>query len=114
MGKVEIENFENGTILNLSGQFTGGNETDVFVEKVDEIEKLHNNYLIINFSGVSYLSSIVIGQIVKMHAKYDQINSKIIFTGFNHTLESVLKMTKVFTLINVAENIEAAKLKLLK
>jgi anti-anti-sigma factor len=114
MGKVEVENFDNGTILNLSGQFTGGSETDVFIEKIEEIEKLHNNYLIVNFSQVSYLSSIVIGLIVKMHAKYDQINSKIIFTGFNQTLESVLKMTKVYSMINVAENIEDAKLKLLK
>jgi anti-anti-sigma factor len=114
MGKFEVENFDNGTILHLSGQFTGGSETDEFVAKTEEIEKLHNNYLIVNFNKVNFLSSIVIGQIVKMHAKYDQINSKIIFTGFNQTLESVLKMTKVYYLINVAEDVEAAKLKLKK
>jgi len=39
MAKIEKNSFEKGYIINLEGQFTGGNETDDLVTKLDEIKK---------------------------------------------------------------------------
>ncbi len=112
MGKIEIENFDNYKVFNLSGQFTGGPETDEFYDEMVKVDSEKLN-LIVNFDGCNYLSSIAIGILVKMHAKFSESNLKLIFCGFNQTLENVLKMTKVLTILNVEADLEAAKKKML-
>lgn len=108
MANFVKEQFEKGYILSLKGQYTGGTETDELVNELVKI-KDENINLIVDFKDVTYLSSIVIGLLVRTKADYQKINSTVVYSNFNKTLEDVLKMTKVWSIINIAKDLEDAK-----
>jgi anti-anti-sigma factor len=111
MGKINVEVFDNFAIISPSGHFTGGEETDELVEVIDKNGIAANSNLIINLKDVQYLSSIVIGIIVRMHVKFSETSYKIIFCNLNKTLMDVLNMTKVSSYLMIADDIESAKSK---
>jgi anti-anti-sigma factor len=109
MAKIEKNTFEKGYIIYLEGQFTGGNETDDLVAMVKEIKEEKNKNLIVDFKNATYLSSIVIGLLVRTKADFQKIGLSVVYSSFNKTLEDVLKMTKVWSIIEIAEDVESAK-----
>lgn len=109
MKKTEIENFEKGKIIHLHGQFTGGEETDELEQLLAEIKDEGKDSVIVDFEDVSYLSSIVIGLIVRTKADFQKKSKSVIYCNLNKTLEDVLKMTKVWSVLDIAPNIETAK-----
>ncbi|MDX9789953.1 MAG: STAS domain-containing protein [Candidatus Kapaibacterium sp.] len=111
MKNIEVEVLDTYVIMYLSGQFTGGLETDKLVEEFDKVINVHKPGLIVDFENTSYLSSILIGILVRMHAKFSERDGKIIFCRLNQTLRNVLKMTKVDTILNITDTLEEAKAK---
>lgn len=108
MGKINVEVFDDFAVISPNGHYTGGEETDELVEMIDKYGIAANSNLIINLQNVQYLSSIVIGIIVKMHVKFSESQYKIIFCNLNKTLMDVLKMTKVSSYLNITEDLESA------
>lgn len=111
MTNITLESTEKCQILILNGQFTGGPETDELNDKFEFITQTQRPSLIMDFSNTTYLSSIVIGLLVKMHARFAEKDGKLIISGLNSTLRSVLKMTKVDTVLHIVETLEEAKSK---
>ncbi len=111
MENIEIIKDNNYYLLNVNGQLTGGTETDDFVTSIEEAENDGKN-LIVNFENCNYISSIVIGLLLKKYAKFSENNLKFIVCGLNHTLENVFKMTKLFTILYIEKDLEAAKAKM--
>ncbi|MDT3739059.1 MAG: STAS domain-containing protein [Candidatus Kapabacteria bacterium] len=109
MKNIETEVLDTYVILRLSGQFTGGEETDKLVEEFEKTVLIPNPGLIVDFANTTYLSSIVIGLLVKMHAKFSETDGKLIFCSLNQTLRNVLKMTKVDTVLNIVDTLDEAK-----
>lgn len=94
--------------LMIEGQLTGGVETDEFVSTIEITEK-NNKDIIVDFSNCTFISSIVIGFLLKKHIKFGEINKRFIVAGLNSTLESVFKMTKMNTILYIEPDFEAAK-----
>jgi hypothetical protein len=47
--------------------------------------------------------------LVRTKADFQKNNNTVVYSNFNKTLEDVLKMTKVWSIINTAADIEEAK-----
>ncbi len=112
MKNIDVETMDNYSIIHLSGQFTGGAETDELVNEFDKVTNLKNPRLIVDFSNTSYMSSIVIGLLVKTHAKFNEADGTLILCSLNTTLRNVLKMTKVDTVLYIVDSLEQAKEKI--
>ena len=106
--KEQIELLENCAIVKLSGQYVGGEETDVLFDKVGEILKSGTVNLVMDFGEVTYFSSIVIGMLIRHSRDFLAANGKIVICNLNKVLEDIFIMTKLTTLIDVAEDAEAA------
>jgi anti-anti-sigma factor len=109
MKNIDVEVLDKYVIIHLSGQFTGGMETDELVTQFEKAASVLNPGLIVDFGNTTYLSSIVIGLLVKMHAKFSETDGKLIFCSLNPTLRNVLKMTKVDTILNITQTLEEAQ-----
>lgn len=111
MENIVLEKLNNCYILNVNAQLTGGLETDEFVNSIEIAENDKVN-LIVDFSNCNYISSIVIGLLLKKHAKFSELDLKLMVCGLNPTLENVLKMTKLYSILYVEKNRETALAKL--
>ncbi|HRP02551.1 MAG TPA: STAS domain-containing protein [Candidatus Kapabacteria bacterium] len=96
--------------LLVSGQLTGGFETDDFIDTIENAEKASKN-LIIDFANCNFISSIVIGLLLKKHISFGESNLKLVIIGLNSILESVFKMTKMNTILYIEPNLESAEKK---
>ncbi len=108
MTQVHVENFDKYSILSAEGHFTGGEETDLLVASIENNGIKPGKSMIVNFQNVQYLSSIVIGLLVKWHVKFSESGTKIIFCCLNKTLKDVLTMTKVSSFLDITDDIESA------
>lgn len=114
MAQVSIENFDKYSIISANGHFTGGEETDMLVAAIEDNGIKPGKSIILNFEGVQYLSSIVIGLSVKWHVKFSESGTKIIFCCLNKTLKDVLTMTKVASFLNITDDIDTAITQIVK
>jgi len=105
MSKVTTED------LHLEGQFVGGTETDELANTLDTLKKANKTNVIINFTEVKYLSSIVIGILVKNNSDFISHRGKIVYCGINQTLEKVFKMLKLWQTLIIADTLDEAKAK---
>lgn len=101
------ENFDH---LLVEGQLTGGVETDDFISSIEKSE-LSNKGIIVDFSNCNFISSIVIGLLLKKHVKFGELNKRFIVVGLNSTLESVFKMTKMNTILYIESDRSTAEKK---
>lgn len=107
MANFNLEIRENYDHLLIDGQLTGGVETDEFISSIEKTES-SNKSIVIDFSNCNFLSSIVIGLLLKKHVKFGEMNKKFIVVGLNSTLESVFKMTKMNTILYIEPNLDTA------
>lgn len=105
---IEIEVMDKYAVVKLIGQFTGGSETEQLENEISKITSFPHPALIIDLHDTTFISSIVIGLLVKMHAKFSELDGKLVFCNLNSTLRSVLKMTKVDSIINITDSFESA------
>lgn len=108
MTQVQVENFDKYSILTAHGHFTGGEETDTLVAAIEHNGINPGKSMIVDFQNVQYLSSIVIGLLVKWHVKFSESGTKIIFCSLNKTLKDVLTMTKVASFLNITDDVDSA------
>lgn len=108
MANFKLTNEENYDHLLVEGQLTGGVETDEFIASI-EISENNNNSIVVDFSGCNFISSIVIGLLLKKHVGFGEINKKFIVVGLNSTLDNVFKMTKMNTILYIEPNKESAE-----
>ena len=71
MAEIFKDKFPDGSILKLSGQFTGNYETDEFENLMNEILKSDNPNVIVDLTNVNFLSSIAIGKMLKFHSEFN-------------------------------------------
>ncbi len=107
MTKFNFESKDNYDHLLVEGQLTGGVETDDFINYIENAEK-ENKSMIVDFTHCNFISSIVIGLLLKKHIKFGELNKRFIIVGLNSTLDSVFKMTKMNTILYIETDEETA------
>jgi len=62
------------------------------------------NHLLLDFSGVAYLSSAMLGKLVRLHRKMVPKGEKLRLCGMNSQLRSVLTTTRLDRLFDITDN----------
>lgn len=106
--KTKIEEFTNYSVIHLNGQFVGGEETDALFDQVRNVLESSHKNLILDFSNVTYFSSIVIGMLIKANRDFLEENGNIIICNINATLKEIFRITKVSTIMLVKDTMEEA------
>lgn len=64
--------------------------------------------LLLDFAGVKFLSSTMVGVLLELHRKSKAIDAQIVICGLRSKLKEVFRVTKLHKLLDFAENEEEA------
>jgi anti-sigma B factor antagonist len=82
-------------VLELKGNYVGGEETDELRDKIKKLSEEGNLKLVIDLGEVSYLNSSALGVLIAAHANYAKRGGKIKLCQLNKNLENLFVITKL-------------------
>lgn len=97
MSHIKQTNLQEGNIvvLELKGNYVGGQETDDLREAIKKLSDDGNLKLVIDLGEVSYLNSSALGVLIAAHANYAKRGGKIKLCQLNKNLENLFVITKL-------------------
>ena len=72
------------------------------------VEEQGETRLVVSFRDVRYMSSAMVGQLVKLHKKVVKANGRMILCGFSPTLREVFRISHLDRLLDIQENEQVA------
>ena len=108
MSQIKISEQIGGTIIEVKGQFVGGEETDQLRETLREISEQNKNKLIINLEKTTYLNSTALGVLISAHANFVKRNGKIVLCNVSKSIENIFVITKLTLVFPICANLEEA------
>jgi anti-sigma B factor antagonist len=82
-------------VLELKGNFVGGDETDDLQAEIKKAAESGNLKLVIDLGEVAYLNSSALGVLISAHANYTKRGGKIKLCQLNKNLENLFVITKL-------------------
>jgi anti-sigma B factor antagonist len=82
-------------VLELKGNYVGGEETDELRDTIKKLSEEGNLKLVIDLGEVSYLNSSALGVLIAAHANYAKRGGKIKLCQLNKNLENLFVITKL-------------------
>ncbi len=82
-------------VLELKGNYVGGEETDELRDSIKKLADQGNLKLVIDLGEVSYLNSSALGVLIAAHANYAKRGGKIKLCQLNKNLENLFVITKL-------------------
>lgn len=97
MSHIKQTNLQEGNIvvLELKGNYVGGQETDDLRDAIKKLSDEDNVKLVIDLGEVSYLNSSALGVLIAAHANYTKRGGKIKLCQLNKNLENLFVITKL-------------------
>lgn len=97
MSHIKQTNLQEGNIvvLELKGNYVGGQETDDLRDSIKKLSDEGNLKLVIDLGEVSYLNSSALGVLIAAHANYAKRDGKIKLCQLNKNLENLFVITKL-------------------
>jgi anti-sigma B factor antagonist len=92
-------------IIRITGPVTLQN----FFQLQDALKKEHPQVTIIDLSGVPYMDSAGMGAIINYYVSAQRRGEKVIAAGTNYRVLELFKLTKVDSLIPLADSVEQAE-----
>lgn len=92
------------TVFDLDGRLTLGDATDQLRSSVrQEFENGHKSILL-NMSGVSYIDSAGLGELVALYTHIARKEGKLKLAGLSGRFVNLLQLTKLHTVFDIFEN----------
>ena len=82
-------------VLELRGNYVGGDETDELRDTIKKVSEAGNLKLVIDLGEVSYLNSSALGVLIAAHANYTKRGGKVMLCRLNKNLENLFVITKL-------------------
>lgn len=108
MSQVKVEKQIGGVIVNLKGQFIGGEETDLLRSTLQEIAESKEDKMIINLEKVTYLNSTALGVLIASHANFAKRDAKIVLCNVSKSIQNIFVITKLTMVFTISESLEEA------
>jgi anti-sigma B factor antagonist len=99
---------EGTTVLTLEGPFTLGN----MFKLQDELRTLKPPCLIMDMASVPYMDSAGMGVIMNYFVSAQSGGRRFLLTGVNERLRALMELTRVLTILNIYDSVEAAQAQL--
>lgn len=91
-------------VLELKGNFVGGDETDELRDAIKKLSEAGNKKLVIDLGEVSYLNSSALGVLISAHANYAKREGEIKLCRLSKNLENIFVITKLSLIFNSYPN----------
>lgn len=108
-GRIYIEEKEQYFIFRLSGKFVGEEETDILKSELEKKAKLPNNRIILDFTEVTYFSSLALGILVKEDENFSTKDGRIVICNVPSFLENIFVLTKLSSILNIIRTLDEAE-----
>jgi anti-sigma B factor antagonist len=108
MSQVKVEEQIGGIVLQLKGQFIGGEETDELRNTLKNVTEQNKSKLIINMEKVTYLNSTALGVLISAHASIVKKGGKIILCNLAKSIENIFVITKLTLVFEIATDLDSA------
>jgi anti-sigma B factor antagonist len=97
MSHIKQTDLQEGKIvvLELKGNYVGGQETDDLRDAIKKLSEEGNLKLVVDLGEVSYLNSSALGVLIAAHANYAKRGGKIKLCQLNKNLENLFVITKL-------------------
>ena len=80
-------------------------EKDIYAE----IDKSSEEKVVLDFQKVEFMSSSMLGKLVKVHKKCQQFKAKLKFCSISKDILEVFKITRLDKLFDIESDLESAK-----
>jgi anti-sigma B factor antagonist len=106
MSHIKQTNLQEGKtiVLELKGNYVGGQETDDLRDVIKKLSDEGNLKLVIDLGEVSYLNSSALGVLIAAHANYAKRGGKIKLCQLNKNLENLFVITKLSLIFDSYSN----------
>ncbi len=91
-------------VLELKGNYVGGEETDDLRNEIKKLSDEGNLKLVIDLGEVSYVNSSALGVLIAAHANYAKRGGKIKLCQLNKNLENLFVITKLSLIFDSYQN----------
>lgn len=106
---LNIEEKEKYFIFHVAGKFVGDEETEILKNELEKRAKVKNNRVILDFSEVTYFSSLALGILVKEDENFSMKDGKLIICNIPAFLENIFTMTKLNNILNLIRTLDEAE-----
>ncbi len=106
--QIKIEDQIGGKIVNLRGQFIGGEETSSLYNTLKELSKDEKSKVIINMDKVTYLNSTALGALISAHTSFTRNGGKVVLAGLGESIQNLFMITKLVLVFPIFKNVEEA------
>ena len=108
MAQTKINDQIGGQILELKGQYIGGEETDELRSILRNAVEEGQTNLILDMAKVTYLNSTALGILISTHASVTRKGGKIVICNLAKSLKNIFVITKLTLVFDIAETREDA------
>jgi anti-sigma B factor antagonist len=106
--KISIRKAGQATILDLEGPLKLGEAEEVFRNQMQQLMDAGSTHVAVNLSGVTELDSSGIGALVRSFTALKRSGGKCTFFAANKRVLMLLKMVRLDTILDLAEDEAAA------
>jgi anti-sigma B factor antagonist len=105
---IHIRNAGPATILDLDGPLKLGKDEEAFRAQIQKLVDAGSTHVAVNLAGVSDLDSSGIGSLVRAFTTLKRAGGKCTFFSANKRILMLLKMVRLDTVLDLAEDEAAA------
>ncbi|HEX9726456.1 MAG TPA: STAS domain-containing protein [Vicinamibacteria bacterium] len=106
--KLDLRESKGVTILDISGQVTAGGGDQMLQEAIDTLVASGRTRIVVNLSGVDFMDSAGIGELVASHRMVERFGGKLKITRPHSRVENSLSTAKLLPLFEVFDDEAAA------
>lgn len=108
MSQIKKEERAGISVLQLRGQFIGGDETDELRSILSEASEQQQSKLIVNLENVSYLNSTALGVLISAHTNFVKRDGKIALCNVSKSIENIFVITKLTLVFSIYATLDEA------
>jgi anti-sigma B factor antagonist len=103
-----IANQDGIAIVELTGDFWGGDETRKISDVFTDLLNGGNGRIVIDLSKTSYLNSTALGVLVKLHTTVSRQGGKLAIAGISKRIHNIFLITKLAFVFDTYDKLDQA------
>ena len=102
--KLTIRQVGDVTVMDAAGRITLGEGASTFRDSIRDLAAKGDKKILVNLSGVTYLDSSGIGELVAGYTTITNAGGKLKLVNLTSKVQNPLQTTKLYTVFDVFEN----------
>lgn len=105
---LNFKNIGQKLVVYMTGELDHHSAEEVRVKVDDRLERGNINYLIMDFSGVTFMDSSGIGAVIGRYKRVSAKGGKVSISNVNEPIKRVFELSGLFKIINLYDSVEEA------